>query len=290
MHSPFPPPPWLPGWVLSLLLPDPNSLLHGLARSTHKHWVLHPGQQGSLVGSKRSSFCLQWACGHRKNSCQVCALQHLWIRQGSACPCHGLAMPQTFDRWVSGDLLLTPIQVPRASLQRGCSPLGDDLMGSGDWIPVMGPLIFNFHVPCPFRGLCQLCSRPWSKSRPEWLQSLCFLQCPTRLGISTAQCESEVRGLQSASHQKFWQEPGRRTTLHQLPGEHPPFLLPKQQFLSYLHCLPPSLCPHETVLFYCAEVSLSFYTPLQRNHASGNRWVMLVETDLRGFWKVSNAQ
>lgn len=113
-----------------------------------------------------------------------------------------------------------------------------------------------------------------------------FASCNVPQGWGSAQqCESEVRGLQSASHQKFWQELGR-TTLRQLPGEHPPFFLPKQQFLSYLHCLPSSLCPHETVLlFYCAEVSLSFYTPLQRNHASGNRWVTLVETDLRGLGK-----
>ena len=73
---------------------------------------------------------------------------------------------QQVSQWV---LLLIPIQVPRVSLQRGCNPLGDDLMGSRDWIPHRGSLVFTFHILCPFCGLCQLCSRPWPKPRPERL-------------------------------------------------------------------------------------------------------------------------
>lgn len=43
---------------------------------------------------------------------------------------------------------------------------------------------------------------------------------------------------------------------------------------------------HGTVLlFYCAEVSLTIYTLLQRNHANDSRWVTLVETDLWSLGK-----
>ena len=137
------------------------------------------GSNGVLLAGRglRSALTLHprvdlWARGELVSGmCPAASLDK--ARQCRSLP--WATVPHTSGRWLSGDLLLTPIQVPRVSLQRGCSPLGSDSMGKRDWLPHLGPLIFTFHAPCPFHGLCQLCSRPCPESRPEWLQSLCFI-------------------------------------------------------------------------------------------------------------------
>lgn len=100
----------------------------------------------------------------------------------------------TFSRQLSGDLLLTPIQ--RLQSFRRCPLTTGTMILWKDWIPQLGPWVFNFHE------LFQLHSQPCPESRPEQPWRLCVLQCPTGWG--------SCRGV-------WVRSPGRKWWLHAAP-------------------------------------------------------------------------
>lgn len=108
-------------------------------------------------------------------------------------------------------------------------------------------------------------------------------------GDHVQQCESEVRGLQPASHQvqtATWHlHCSTSGTLHPVPGRKAT-ILPASVAALIMHTQSPSFLPSSRgspTILLCRSNSL-IYTMLQRDQASGDRWVG-VETDLRGLGK-----
>lgn len=164
-----PPPDCLDGFLESCsLTPAPHCLAFTSPHSTTgsstqgSHEVLLAERGLSSALALHTSVCLRARGKLESGTCPAAPLG----KAGSGCPGHGLEAPHMPGRCLSGDLLLIPIQVPRMSLHRGCSLLESDAIEGGDGPPHLEPH-FTFQAPCPFFGLCQLCSRSCLESRPE---------------------------------------------------------------------------------------------------------------------------
>lgn len=139
-----------------------------------------------------------------------------------------------------------------------------DPMGRRGWLPHLGLCIFTFP------RLCQLCSQPCPESRTEWPQSLCFLQCATKLGIM---CSTEWVWGQRAAASRSSKVPsgtwrlscGACGTLHQLPREQPPFFPPSGRLdPAYDVSLLPS-AQGVVPLFSCAGATLHLHNASEKS-------------------------